>query len=75
MTTLQYHQDSDTFRIINETRTAEVSHNFLYSRIVDQDLLDAALLAKQNPGDVVTVCSISKARGLKPRTAQKYFVQ
>ncbi len=75
MTTLQYSNEGDTFTVVNETRKAIVSHNSFYSRITDQDLIDAAQQAKQNPGDIVAVCSTSKARGLRPSAAKRHFVQ
>jgi len=46
-----------------------------YSRITDQDLIDCARQAIECAGEVVTVPSTSKARGLKPRSAQRHFVQ
>ena len=75
MTTIQYSKEFDTFRIVNETRIANVTSTFLYSRMIDQDLLDCARQAIDCAGEVITVPSTSYAHGLRPRTANKYFVQ
>ncbi len=74
MTTIQYHKDTDTFFIKNETHTANVPFNSFYSRITDCDLLDTARRAIDNAGDVVAVPSTSYARGLRPRAAQRHGV-
>ena len=75
MTTIQYSKESDTFRIMNEMRTKFVPRMTFFDRIEDQDLLDCSAQAIESPGETITVPSISHARGLRPRTAQKYFVQ
>ena len=75
MTTIQYSKTSDAFRVVNESRAIIVPFNDFYSRITDQDLIDCARQAIDCPSEVVTVPSTSYARGLRPRTAQKYFVQ
>jgi hypothetical protein len=75
MTTIQYSKDVDAFRITNEGRTAYLPSNDFYRRIIDQDLIDTARKAMEAAGEVVAVPSKSNARGLKPRAAQKYFVQ
>ena len=75
MTTIAYNKDTDTFRIVTESQSKTVTSDFLYSRIVDQDILDCARQAIDCAGDVITVPFVSYARGLRPRTANKYFVQ
>ena len=75
MTTIQYSKTSDAFRVVNESRAVIVPFSDFYSRITDQDLLDCSAQAIECPGECITVPSISHARGLRPRTAQKYFVQ
>jgi len=75
MTTISYNKDTDTFHIVSEVLARTVSSDFLYSRIIDQDVLDCARQAIESAGEVIAVPSHSKARGLKPRSAQKYFVQ
>jgi hypothetical protein len=74
-TTLEYSKHGDTFHVVNATRSAYILSSVFYNRIIDQDLVDAAALAKEQPGTVVTVSSRTSARGLKPRTATKHFVQ
>ena len=74
MTTLQYSKDTDTFRVVNETRTSNVPFNQFYSRITDCDLLDAARHAIDNVGDIVAVPNTTNARGIKPRNAQRHGV-
>ena len=75
MTTIKYSKDADSFKVENEQRTKFVPRMTFFDRIVDQDLLDCAAQAIECAGETITVPSTSYARGLRPRTAQKYFVQ
>ena len=75
MTTIVYQKDSDTFHIVNEGRSAYVSSNTLYSRIIVLDLVLAARLAVENAPDVVTVSRVTTAKGLRPKDAQVYGLQ
>ena len=75
MTTIQFSKSTDTFRVLNEGREAYVPRNRFYDVFTDQDLIDCAQQAIECAGDVITVPSTSNARGLKPRAAQKHFVQ
>jgi hypothetical protein len=75
MTTITYNKDADVFKVMNEMRTKFVPRMTFFDRIEDQDLLDCSAQAIESPGETITVPSISHARGLRPRTAQKYFVQ
>jgi hypothetical protein len=74
MTKLSYSRDTDAFKVESEHGTQYVPYA-LIGNLIDQDLRDCMRQAMDNPGDVITVPSTSKARGLRPRTAQKYFVQ
>ena len=74
MTTVTYNRDTDTFKVESEHGTRYVPYA-VFNAFTDQDLIDCARQAIDCAGDVITVPSISHARGLRPRTAQKHFVQ
>jgi hypothetical protein len=74
MTTITYNRDTDAFKVESEYGPKYVPYA-LIGNLIDQDVRDCMRQAIDNPGDVITVPSTSAARGLRPRTAQKYFVQ
>jgi hypothetical protein len=74
MTTVTYNRDTDTFKVESEHGTRYVPYAVL-NAFTDQDLLDCARQAIDCAGEVITVPSTSYAHGLRPRTANKYFVQ
>ena len=72
-TTIKY--DGDWLEINNEGRLARVKPETIYALTRDQDVHEAVAKAIECQGEIVYVPSTSFARGLKPRTAQKHFVQ
>ena len=74
MTTVSYSKTTDTFKVESEHGTRYVPYA-VFNTFIDQDLRDCARQAMDNAGEVITVPSTSNARVLRPRTAQKYFVQ
>ena len=75
MTTIKFSKEADSFKVESEIGTRFIPRMTFFDRIVDQDLLDCAVQAIECAGETITVPSTSYARGLRPRTAQKYFVQ
>ncbi len=73
MTTIKY--TGDTLEVSNDGRVARIKPEAIYALTRDQDIHEAVAKAIECQGEVVYVPSTSAARGLKPRSAQKYFVQ
>jgi hypothetical protein len=65
----------DTLTIENDERKANVTVERALTLATDCDLIESITYAWQHKGEKVVVPSITKARGLKPRAAQKHFVQ
>jgi hypothetical protein len=75
MTTIKRISDTDTLEIVNAGRKAHIAIRGLLSTSTDCDLIEAINYAWQHPDELVTVPSISNARGLRPSAAVKRFVQ
>jgi hypothetical protein len=74
MTTLQFCKDTDTFRIVNDTRIADITRDLFYSRLHDQDVIEAAMHAIECTPDAVTVSSQTNARGVTSRRGERLGV-
>jgi hypothetical protein len=64
----------DSLEITNEGRKAVLTVERALQLFNDVDVLESITRAWRNKGELVTVPSISNARGLKPRNSQRLGV-